>query len=197
MKTQWKVIKTIVLLSALPLVATAAASAHTWLSDTNPISLDVAGVSAEHSQQLSSERVHTVALNRAGAIEGRIATIDATTKESSGLSKLKIYFIRDGKIANETYTNDDGTFVVDGIAEGAYSFVATGKAGFAAYGVRVVANDGTQKVNTMEAAAVSPRFAAVKKILEQQLPFEVTEQILSGSEISSEQGCRGESGSID
>ena len=185
MKTRWTVVKTILLLGALPLVATAAASAHQWLSDTTPISVE--DVVTTPSDQLSSERVHTIALNRAGAIEGRIASIDSETRESSGLAKLKIFFVQNGKIANETITSDDGTFVVDGIAEGAYSFIASGKTGFAAYGVHVVSYNGAETVNTMEAAAVSPHFSAVRKILQDKLPVEVAEEILSSSDLVSEQ----------
>ncbi len=186
MKNKLNVIKTVVMLLVLPLVATAAASAHQWLNDSNPISVDLDGVVSAESDQLGSARVHTVALNRAGAIEGRIATIDSETKQTVGLSDLKIYFVREGEIAQETRTNEEGIFSVEGIGEGVYSFVATGKSGFAAYGVRVVANNGTDKVNVMEAAAVSPRLSVVKQILEDKLPSEVTQEILATSKATQE-----------
>ena len=179
MKNQWKRVRSIVFLAVLPLVATAAASAHQWMNDSNPIAVDVKNQVSVGIDQLGSDRIHTVALNRAGAIEGRIASIDRDTKQSSGLGALKIFFVRDGKIAQETVTAEDGTFTVQGVAEGAYSFVATGKNGFAAYGVQVVAHGDSDNVNVMEAAAVSPRLAVVKKILEQQLPLEVTTEILA------------------
>ncbi len=179
MKNQWKRVRSVVFLAVLPLVATAAASAHQWMNDSNPIASDVKNQVSVGIDQLGSDRIHTVALNRAGAIEGRIASIDRDTKQTSGLGELKIFFVRDGKIAQETVTAEDGTFAVQGVAEGAYSFVATGKNGFAAYGVQVVAHGNSDNVNVMEAAAVSPRLAVVKKILEQQLPLEVTTEILA------------------
>lgn len=189
MNTQWKRVKSIALLAVLPLVATAAASAHQWISDSNPIAIDLENqVTASVDAQMGSKRIHTVALNRAGAVEGRIASIDRQSSVANGLAELKIYFVRDGKIAQETVTAADGTFVVQGLSEGAYSFVATGDNGFAAYGVRVVANDGSEKLNIMEAAAVSPRLSAVKAILEQQLPAEVSAEILAASsEVSGQQ----------
>ena len=181
MKNQWKRVRSVVCLAVLPLVATAAASAHQWMNDSNPIAVDSKNSVSVDVSQLGADRIHTVALNRAGAIEGRIASIDRNTKQTSGLGELKIFFVRDGKIAQETMTAADGTFAVQGVAEGAYSFVATGKNGFAAYGVRVVAQSDSNKANVMEAAAVSPRLAVVKKILEQQLPLEVSAEILADS----------------
>jgi hypothetical protein len=182
MKMKLNFIKTVMMLMVLPLVATAAASAHQWLNDSNPISVDLDGIVSVENDQLSSARVHTVALNRAGSIEGRIATINAETKQTVGLSDLKIYFVREGEIAQETKTNKEGIFSVDGVGEGVYSFVATGKSGFAAYGVRVVANNGSDQVNVMEAAAVSPRLSVVKRILKDKLPSKVTQEILAATE---------------
>ncbi len=182
MKNYGKMIKTVALFVALPLIATAAASAHTWLTDSNPISIELGGVVAKDVQQLGSARIHSVSLNRSGAIVGRIAAIDQETKKTSGLAELKVFFVQNGEVAGQSITDADGTFSVEGIAEGVYSFVATGSNGFAAYGVRVVANDGNDQLNIMEAAAVSPKFAVVKKILDEKLPQDVVNQIAVSAE---------------
>jgi hypothetical protein len=178
MNKQWKLVKSITLLAVLPLVVTAAASAHQWMSNSSPISIDIAGEAAAVSNQIGSARVHTVALNRAGVVEGRIASINAESKESSGLAELRIYFVQNGEIVEETTTLEDGTFSVDGLSEGAYSFVATGENGFAAYGVRVTAGGEEVSTNVMEAAAVSPQLEVVKSILKDRLPSEVANEIL-------------------
>jgi hypothetical protein len=138
MKTQFQKLRTIALLAVLPLVATAAASAQQWMTDNSPLSTDGTTLVSTVKPGLSG-RMHTIALNRAGAVEGRVAAIDVNTKELQGLAGLKVFFVRDGKVAQQTTTSTDGSFVVEGLAEGGYSFVATGDAGFVAYGVHVVA----------------------------------------------------------
>ncbi len=169
------------MLLALPLAVTAATSAHALFVDSNPITIDV---QSEVESGIGLARVHTVALNRNGAVEGRIASIDATSN-TQGLSSLKIFFVQDGKVINESVTEADGTFVAQ-VPEGVYSFVASGENGFAAYGVKVVADAEGKFDNVMEAAAVSPRFDAVKKILNDKLPAEVAQQIIDSSSVSSE-----------
>ena len=163
-------------LFALPLMATAAATAHQLMVDSSPISLNVQTPAAVDSA-IGLARVHTVALNRNGSVEGRIASIDNGTNE--GLSELKVFFVSNGEVVSETATLSDGSFVAQSVPEGAYSFIATGKNGFAAYGVRVV-SDATGKLdNVMQAAAVSPNMDSVKQIIKDKLPSEVTDEILS------------------
>ena len=175
MKNKWKTVRLGLMLFALPLMATAAATAHQLMVDASPISLNVQAPAAVNSA-IGLARVHTVALNRNGAVEGRIASLDGVNK---GLAELKVYFVQNGEVISETSTNEDGSFVAQQLPEGAYSFVASGATGFAAYGVRVV-SDATGKLdNLMEAAAVSPNFASVQQIIKDKLPAEVTEQILS------------------
>ncbi len=169
------------MLIALPFVATAAASAHKFMAENAAIE---APASTEAiSSVIGVQRIHNVTLNRNGAIEGRIASL---TQGVEGISNLKVFLVRDGEIAQETLTDENGTFELANVAEGAYSFVATGENGFAAYGVNVVANDGSQSVNVMEAAAVSPRFEAVQKILQGNLPTQVTSEILANSSTNAE-----------
>ena len=164
MNSQWKVIKFGVLLFALPLVATAAASAHQWMAISSPISTGVASLTASESS-ISMERVHTIALNGNGAIEGRIASIESGSDNAKGISKLKIYFVQNRNVVKETFTNSDGTFVVNDLPEGDYSFVAAGQGGFAAYGVRVVSDITGKYDNVMEIAAVSQSVGSVRKII--------------------------------
>jgi hypothetical protein len=182
MKNQWKSIKLGMMLFALPLVATAAASAHQWMSETSPISISVQSAATEDA--ISSNRVHTVAMNSNGVIEGRLAAINADTNQTQGLADLKVYFVKDGEVVKETTTVEDGTFAIGDIAEGAYSFIATGKNGFAAYGVQVITDTTGKFDNTMEAAAVSPKFATVKNILTEKLPKQVADEISSSETVA-------------
>ena len=113
MKNKWKTFKFGLMLFALPMVATAAASAHTWMVESNPIWIDSEKVSFEDAG-IGLARVHTVALNNNGAVEGRIATINANSTE--GLSSLKVFFVQDNKVVKETTTKSDGTFTAPGLS---------------------------------------------------------------------------------
>ena len=162
MKTNWNFLKAGALLIALPLMATAAVSASQWVNDTTPIELG-AEASVLEKADLGVARVHTVALSASGAFEGRVATVDAAG--ATGLAGLDVYFMRNGNVVQETTTSADGVFRVEGLAEGNYSFVASGENGFAAYGVRVVGETAGVE-NVMEAAAIGKGVAAAKQILD-------------------------------
>lgn len=172
------------MLFALPIVATAAASAHQFLTETAPIA-DVTVSMVNNAGVISAQRSHTISLNESGAVEGRVATIDAGS-QANGLSDLKVFLVSNGEIQAESVTDADGLFSLGNISEGVYSFVATGESGFAAYGVRVIANNGSDTVNLMEAAAVSPQATVVKQILKKQLPSDVAQEILDNAVVSEE-----------
>ena len=179
MNNNWMNSRMIGLLFALPMIATAAASAQHFAADSAPLLGDA--VATANVSGFTSDRVHTISLNRAGEVEGRIASFGDDNAQVEGLADLKIFFVRDGEIADETKTTKDGTFAVDGLSEGIYSFVATGETGFAAYGVRVIGFEDASKVNVMEAAAVSPNFSVVKSILKKNLPTGVANEIIAVS----------------
>ena len=176
MKTNWNLLKAGALLFALPLMATAAVSASQWVNDTAPIDLNVEVAKIETS--IGVVRTHAVALNSSGAIEGRVAAMNADGTQ--GIADLTVYFMSDGKVVQETATSSDGSFRVEGLSEGNYSFVATGENGFAAYGVKVV-GETVGVDNVMEASAVAPGVAMVKQILNDNASEEVA-KITSNTE---------------
>ena len=165
MKSNWNLLKAGALLFALPMMATAAVSASQWVNDSASIDLNVETAQVESS--IGVTRVHAVALNSSGAIEGRVASMDA--QGTQGISDLSVYFMKSGKVVQETSTSSDGSFRVEGLSEGNYSFVASGENGFAAYGVKVVGETAGID-NVMEAAAVAPGVSVVKQILDTNLP---------------------------
>ena len=165
MKSNWNLLKAGALLFALPLMATAAVSASQWVSDSAPIDLNVEV--AEVVSSIGVTRVHAVALNSSGAIEGRVASMDA--QGTQGIADLSVQFMKNGKVIQETMTSSDGSFRVEGLNEGNYSFVASGENGFAAYGVQVVSETAGVD-NVMEASAVAPGVSIVKQILDNNLP---------------------------
>jgi hypothetical protein len=173
MKNDLKKFRTIAILAVLPLVATAAASAQQWMTVSSPIG----AVAVKATKLATSGRMHTIALNRGGTVEGRVAAIESNTREFQGLDDLTVFFLQNGKIARQTKTSIDGSFVVEGLVEGTYSFVATGDAGFVAYGVQVVADGAGTESNIMEAGVVSPNLSLVKELLGQQVPQQVSDAV--------------------
>jgi hypothetical protein len=167
---------------ALPLLATAAVSAHQFLLDNTPIkTTGPAVVSGAVSGLTGSFRNHTLAVDEQGGVKGRVNVVNRDLSVS-GLSALRVCLVRDGKIEHVVDTNSLGQFEFTGVGEGVYSFVATGKDGFAACGVKVARGEGA---NTMEVAVVNPDFAQVREI------FESTEGVVeSATSAGAEQPTR-------
>ena len=181
MKNKWKSIRLGAMLFALPIVATAAASANQWMIENAPIvtSSDIATT----FDSINVKRNHTIALNDSGNVEGRLATIESDSR-AKGLADLQVFLIQNGEVQSQTKTDADGLFSIAAVKSGVYSFVATGENGFAAYGVRVVENNGDASLNLIEAAAVSPKTAVVKQLLGGQLPAEVASAVLENATVS-------------
>ena len=81
MKNKWKSIRLGAMLFALPIVATAAASANQWMIENAPIvtSSDIATT----FDSINVKRNHTIALNDSGNVEGRLATIESDSRAVS------------------------------------------------------------------------------------------------------------------
>ena len=181
MKNKWKSIRLGAMLFALPVVATAAASANQWMIENTPMAISTELTASFDT--INAKRSHTISLNDSGNVEGRIATIEAGSK-ANGLSDLQVFLISDGEVKHETKSDSDGLFSLIGVDEGVYSFVATGENGFAAYGVRVVENGVDSSVNLIEAAAVSPNTSVVKQLMDGELPAQVASAVLENATVS-------------
>ncbi len=158
---------------ALPLIATAAVSSHSYLVENQPTLVGKGPLtellSSVKSPSLLSGtfRNHTVAIDADGVVRGRIGK--ALGGERSGIGNLKVFFLRDGKIAYQGYSAEDGTFQAAGLEPGAYSFVATGAQGFAAFGVRLSDNHNPETNNLIEVSPATPDFDRVSSILGEDL----------------------------
>ena len=164
---------------AIPLAITAAVSANQWISDHTPlqVSVDIESLDST-SSKVGVHRLHTIAVDNKGEVEGRVVSI--AEQGSEGIAGLTVFFLREGKVVAETTTQEDGTFTIAGLSEGPYSFIATGDNGFAAYGIQVVGElQGSS--NVLEAAAVAPDLASVKQILSNNLPTNVVDQLVVNS----------------
>jgi hypothetical protein len=178
MKELFSVFRLAITVLALPLMATAAVSAHQFFANNEPISVDslVAAKDAPASVLAGTFRNHAIAIDGNGIVKGRIgnASMDSGL---SGLSNVKVFFIRDGKVAFQGYSADDGSFEAVGLEPGAYSFVATSAKGFAAFGVRLTDNLTVATNNIIEVATISPDFEHIVSILGRNLPSAVLSEI--------------------
>lgn len=184
MKDVWKTFKLGLYVFALPLIATAAASAHQWITNNEPvsdISVPTSIVSESSVARISAIRNHTVTLNDKGEIQGRIATINPESTEAFGMTNMSVYFVRNGEVVEKTQTNTDGSFVTQSVGEGIYSFIAAGQQGFSTFGVNVVKSEGDSH-NYMEVAAISPNLKAVQEVIANNLPKTIVDDITADLE---------------
>jgi hypothetical protein len=163
MSNFWNITKYGFALIALPLVVTAAASAHQRIANAAPISLEVTSVVSELSN-IGVERCHTVALNRIGGVDGRVVSF-VSNQSDRGLSDLVVRFVKNGKTIRQGKTNSDGVFSINNVPEGVYSFIASGKNSFAAYQISVISDSTSVYSKVIELAAVS-RNNSLAKVFE-------------------------------
>jgi len=139
MKDFWKTFRLAAYVFALPLVATAAVSAHQYFQQDDTISTVVVTPKTVESKEAELVglngpfRQHTIANNEDGQISGRVWFVDTESKAKAGLADTKVYFVREGKVVSQVYTDPDGTFDVQGLENGAYSFVVSNTEGVAVY----------------------------------------------------------------
>ncbi|MEE2827195.1 MAG: carboxypeptidase-like regulatory domain-containing protein [Planctomycetota bacterium] len=154
-------------LLALPLIATAAASANQWASDTTPIVgpelLVAEGVETSTAPAPLPLQDHVVAKNDAGEVVGQVAIYDRSQLRT-GLRNLTIYFVRGGKIVEETRTDPEGGFRVGELKDGHYTLIAAGESGFAVVGLNVVTG-GDEEQGLFEVTAATPEFNTIKRTL--------------------------------
>ncbi|MCH2180824.1 MAG: carboxypeptidase-like regulatory domain-containing protein [Mariniblastus sp.] len=154
-------------LLALPLIATAAASAHQWAADSAPLvasgqvlAEELVAVTAPVQPPLQD---HVVAKNEAGEVVGQVAVYDRSQLRT-GLRNLTIYFVREGKIVEETRTDPEGGFKVGDLKDGHYTLIAAGDSGFAVVGLNVVSGAEDQP-GLFEVTAATPEFNTIKQTL--------------------------------
>ncbi len=132
---------------ALPLVATAIVSAHSWVS---PSSLDepeqletIAASTSEIGQAVEDVTPavsHVLNLDANLGVSGRLLIQGEAGLH--GASGLNVSLNRLGKVSSEAVTGPDGTFRFENAAAGAYTLIASSENCLATFGVYVVAGEG-------------------------------------------------------
>ncbi|MFK7766852.1 MAG: carboxypeptidase-like regulatory domain-containing protein [Mariniblastus sp.] len=184
MKTQLKKIGLSLVLAAMPFLAISTASAQLTQSGVSVMIGDSSPVNATPvtSTPITAQAIHTIALNKNGVLEGRVATIDAVSGEANGLAGLNVFFVRENQVIKQAQTSADGSFSVSGIAQGPYSFFAAGKSGIAAYGVYVTGQNGPAALNILEATTASANYSGLQQVLQASVPQVVIQALASASQ---------------
>ena len=174
MNTQIKKIGVGLMLAALPLMASTALAQGTSQPPTTGVS-----VIFSDSPRIAPEYVHTIALNPEGNLDGQVASIDTINGITTGITGLNVFFVQNGQIIKQTKTGPDGTFEIHSINEGAYSFFATGKSGFAAYGVYVSGQPTHNSPNVLEATLASANYFGIQQLLKNNVPAQIASTVKS------------------
>jgi hypothetical protein len=168
MKELLKTLRLAFYVCALPLVATAAASAHQWLmvqeQDQKPTE-SIVETSVELAQEIAPARNHVVKIGEDGSVRGRLWAMDAKSEFTSGMEGFEVYFVK-GDSKTNAVTDADGQFSINGLEPGVYSFIAINPAGIAAFGVKVVDKDteGVSAELKIETAVISSDVEIVRNL---------------------------------
>ena len=81
---------------------------------------------------------HRVQLQKDGRLRGAINLLDERTGRVREVLDLTIYFIREGEIVGKAEVENNGEFLVAGLAPGAHSVVGAGKDGTFALGIEII-----------------------------------------------------------
>lgn len=79
---------------------------------------------------------HWVEIRPDGTLVGRMHRIHPETGKPTRIRRLNVFLVRDNTVVAQSPVNELGLFSFKGVSPGAYSFVAAGVEGFAAFSVR-------------------------------------------------------------
>ena len=155
----------------LPLLATAAASAHHWLltQNTGDIeSVELVGSPPLAENSLSFIRNQVVRVSAAGQVDGRLWAADTESGEYIFASEVDVRLFKAGTETHTTVSAESGRFEFSAVEPGSYSLIATAPTAVTAFGIQVVAADDTSVAEglSIEAVMVAPEISAAKSIID-------------------------------
>jgi hypothetical protein len=118
-----------------------------------------------------------VRLRQDGRLVGRMRRLHLETGQPVSVSPLSVFFIRDGVLIEAATADENGEFAVSGLEPGAYSVVALGPDGFAAFDMLVL----PPRAAVLPAALVQGPLAAGDSRASQDVP-----EMLDGSLVALE-----------
>ena len=188
MKSQLKKLGLGMMLAVLPMMAATVSAQWTQQQQASGVIVNIGDSVAEPGTELPSiaKSVHTIALAEDGTITGQIATLDPVTKSAAGSNGLKVFFLQNGKVVKQARTQADGSFQIQGLTEGAYSFFAAGNKGFAASGIYVTGRNWGDANDVLETTIASSNYSGIQQILQRSVPAEVRQAVLHWNQTESQ-----------
>ena len=163
---------------ALPLVATAIASAHTWVNDDvqSPVTEELEDITAQPAgiglqvQDVVPMHQHVLRIDETGGVSGRIMT-----REGDGIFGAlgtEVSLNRRGTVIAAAVTSEDGQFRLENVGPGSYTFIASAPNCVSTFGVYVVADEtivpGADEVQ-LDVAAASRNIGEVRQLLNSEI----------------------------
>ncbi len=187
MKSQRKKLGFGMVLVVLPFMATTVSAQWTQQRQATGVVVNIGDSVVEPTvaPPIITKSVHTVALAQNGTLTGQIALIDPGTKSAAGLKGLSVFFVQNGQVIKQAKTRADGSFEIQGLDEGAYSFFAAGNAGFAASGVYITRRNWGDANDSLEATIASSNYSGIQQMVQRIVPAEVRQAIISSNPIES------------
>jgi hypothetical protein len=187
MKSQLKKLGLGMMLAVLPMMATTVSAQWTQQQQATGVVISMGDSVMEPGAGLPNiaKSVHTVAMDENGTVSGQIAALDPNTKSATGPNGLKVFFVQNGKVVNQAQTQADGSFQIQGLTEGAYSFFAAGNAGFAASGIYVTSRNWGDSKNVLETTVASSTYSGIQKMLERSVPDQVRQAVVNSNQTES------------
>lgn len=172
-------------LAALPTIAAPVAGQQwTPTSNTNSDAVSVVIGDTSATPATAAKAAHTVSVSQDGLLVGRVAAINTDSKAATGLEGLQVFFVRNGQVVKQARTANDGSFAIENIQQGPYSFYAAGKSGIAAYGVYVTQQQNADSQNILIATPASAGYYGLQQLLRNNVPQQVSQSVAQAVQAS-------------
>lgn len=187
MKNQLKTIGLSLMLAVLPVLATTVSAQWQQQNQDAGVVANINDTIPQPAFERFSDAapVNTITLSEDGTLFGQVGALDANTGSATGLEGLKVFFVQNGKVIRQAQTEADGSFQIQGIPDGAYSFYAAGKAGFAASGIYVTGQDWAEGNSVLEATVASPNYIGIQRYLQYNVPSQIRQAMTSAGSATS------------
>ncbi len=182
MKELFKTLRLAFYVCALPLVATAIASAHTWVQDDgdNGRIDDLEMVEAQPAvtglqvDDVVPVHQYLLRIDESGGITGRVVT--RQTDGIFGATGMAVTLNRQGVAIASATTTENGQFHLENVPPGSYTFIATSPGSVSTFGVHVVADDSlvpAAEQIQLDVAAASSNINEVRQLLNSEVESSV------------------------
>jgi len=148
--------------SALPTAASGAESSVSTPAEPEVVPATEAAVAVS---------INDVILGEHGSVSGSMGLVADVDGQLQPVAGLRIAFVRGGNIVASAVTDADGSYQASGLNPGVYAVIASGDAGFCAFGFRAVGASASSVPTVLTTAVIPPRdFDVARQLINNSLP---------------------------